>query len=80
MACKVSHGSADHLGSAAECQAPDVGGDQVDPGVGHSNKPGVSVDQALVINLHNPAHSQVLSRGRMCYEELQRGMLHAMTG
>ena len=49
---------ADHLGGAAEGEAPDISGDEVDPGVGHSYVPGVSVDEALVINLQDPAHPQ----------------------
>lgn len=59
MMNEASRRSADHLGGAAEGEAPDVGGDEVDPGVGHSDVPGVCVHQALVVDLQGPAHCQV---------------------
>ena len=45
----------DHLGCAAEGEAPDVSGHQVDPCVGHCNVAGVCVHQALVVHLRMDA-------------------------
>ena len=66
-ACGQSRGSADHLRAAAEGEASDIGGDEVDPRVGHSNVPRVSVDQALVINLHLPSTVSVMDPRQLAY-------------